>query len=194
MLALSTPLVLRTKFMIDGELAPGTFSLAKFCSATVALFIKLPLETSLRRCQVAVLKQADYVRAIEHGDSSKTSSPLVKSANISRKRNDSYPDPEEKIASLTMETIVPTGKYDGVFGTMHTIVYEEGSRAIHASAASKGRNGAASKKGKAPKIAEAVYRRGQGVDGLWRGWKVNFWGLVGLWTAAVVGGGGDGEF
>lgn len=74
---------------------------------------------------------------------------------------------------------------------MHTIVYEEGSRAVPTRPVPKTKAG--SKKGK-PKVAETVYRRGQGVEGLWRGWKVSWWGLVGLWGAAVVGGGGDGEF
>ena len=26
--------------------------------------------------------------------------------------------------------------------------------------------------------------------GLWRGWRVGFWGLVGVWGAAACGGGG----
>jgi fusion and transport protein UGO1 len=85
-----------------------------------------------------------------------------------------------------METIVPLGKFDGVFGTMRTIMYEEGTRATIPPAKD-------TRIGK-PRVAEAVFRRGQGVDGLWRGWKVSWWGLVGLWTAGVVGGGGDGEF
>lgn len=163
-LKLSTPLVLRTKFMIDSEVSPSTFSLAKFCSSTVALFVNLPLETSLRRGQVAVLSQPNYVRAIEGGS-----------------------DP-----SATLETIVPPGRYDGVFGTMYTIVNEEGSRMVPMAPAARAARGTA-KRGKT-KIAETVYKRGQGVEGLWRGWKVSWWGLVGLWGAAVVGGGGDGEF
>ena len=47
---------------------------------------------------------------------------------------------------------------------------------------------------KTAKPAETVYVSGQGLPGLWRGWKVNWWGLVGLWAAGVLGGGGDGEF
>ena len=53
----------------------------------------------------------------------------------------------------------------------------------------------AAKRGKAKTkgVAATVYK-GQGREGLWRGWKVNWWGLVGLWTASVVGHGGEGEF
>ncbi|KUI70685.1 Mitochondrial fusion and transport protein ugo1 [Cytospora mali] len=178
-LALSTPLVLRTKFMINSEISPTTFSFAKFSSSTVALFLKLPVETVLRRGQVAVLAQPQYIRAVE-----RAASPSGKAVRSS----------EDKATATSLETIVQPGRYDGVFGTMYTIVNDEGSRAVPTAApvaAAKGRT--ASKKGK-PGVAETVYRRGQGVEGLWRGWKVNWWGLVGLWTAAVVGGGGDGEF
>jgi len=90
-----------------------------------------------------------------------------------------------------MDTIVTPGKYDGVWGTMYTIAKEEGSRPVASTGSVKSKVGP--RKGKA-KVAETVYRRGQGIEGLWRGWKVSWWGLVGLWTAGVVGGGGDGQF
>lgn len=181
-LALSTPLVLRTKFLIDSELSPATFSVAKFCTSAAALFIKLPLETVLRRGQVAVLSQPSYIRAAEKAASPATSSKSGRSVG------------DGKTATPTaLETIVQPGRYQGVVGTMYTIVNEEGSRAVHAASpvAAKGKN--APKKARKA-VAETVYRRGQGLEGLWRGWKVNTWGLVGLWMASVAGGGGDGEF
>ncbi|KAK3326641.1 mitochondrial carrier domain-containing protein [Apodospora peruviana] len=159
---LSTPLVLRSRFMIDKELSPVTFSLAKFCSSTVALFVKLPLETVLRRGQAADGKRLG--------------------SN----------DPQKKL-----ETIVPLGKYNGVFGTMYSIVNEEGSHAVTPTASRSRTNHPANRRhqqGGKTTVTETVYRRGQGLDGLWRGWKVSWWGLVGLWTAGVIGGGGDGEF
>ncbi|KAK3949177.1 mitochondrial carrier domain-containing protein [Pseudoneurospora amorphoporcata] len=162
---LSTPLVLRSRFMIDREVSPVAFSIAKFCSSTVALFIKLPLETVLRRGQAAVLSSPQYVAALEK-------------------------DEEE----TQMETIVPLGRYNGLFGTMYAIVNEEGSHAAPMTAAAKRKAAAAKKKGD-KSVSQVVYRRGQGLNGLWRGWKVSWWGLVGLWTAGVIGGGGDaGEF
>lgn len=87
-----------------------------------------------------------------------------------------------------METIVPVGKFDGVLGTIAHIASEEGSREVLSKpiATKKG-------KGKA-KTALPVYKKGQGMDGLWRGWKVSWWGLVGLWMAGVFGNGGEGEF
>ncbi|KAI1466702.1 mitochondrial carrier [Daldinia caldariorum] len=162
LLTLSTPLVLRTQFLIDREQSPMTFSVAKFCTSAASLFIKLPLETVLRRGQVAVLSEPTYLEALDQTDK--------------------------------LETIVTPGPYRGVFGTMYSIATEEGSRAVYAvptKASSRGRKA----KQQPPKTAaEVVYKKGQGLDGLWRGWKVSWWGLVGLWTAGVAGGGGEGEF
>lgn len=196
LLTLSTPLVLRSHFMIDRELAPTTFSIAKFCSSTAALLLKLPLETVLRRGQAAVLSSPRYVRALD-------GPPPSKPARAGRRLGDEgYAEGEEEEAKqpTELETVVPLGKYDGVLGTMYTIVNEEGSRPLYpaASSSSATANGRAqgAKKPAADKgaVAEMVYRRGQGLDGLWRGWKVSWWGLVGLWAAGVLGGGGDGEF
>ncbi|KAK2001027.1 mitochondrial carrier [Colletotrichum falcatum] len=163
-LTLSTPLVLRTRFLIDSRVSPTTFSVAKFCASSVALFVKLPLETVLRRGQVAVLSDPSHVRAL--------------SGNKDEK----------------LETNVPPGRYHGVLGTMFYIMKEEGSRAVPAPTAAKSTPTPA-KKGKAKtKAAETVYRKGQGLEGLWRGWKVSWWGLVGLWTAGVIGNNAEGEF
>ncbi len=169
LLTLSTPLVLRTRFKIDKELSPTTFSVAKFFASSAALFVKLPLETVLRRGQVAVLNTQSYVRALH------------------------VPSPKERkvIEAGELETIVVPGDYNGVVSTMHRIVNEEGSHVVP----SKQPKSPQTKKGKAKlAVAETVYRRGQGLEGLWRGWKVSWWGLVGLWAAGVIGGGGDGEF
>jgi len=157
--------------MIDREIAPVTFSIAKFCSSTVALFIKLPLETILRRGQVSILSSPKYLAALE-------SLPSRTGG--------------KRVGSGQLETIVPVGGYSGMFGTMYSIINEEGSRAVATTPVRNTRTTTA-KKGKTT-VAETVYRRGQGVDGLLRGWKVSWWGLVGLWSAGVLGGGADGEF
>jgi mitochondrial fusion and transport protein UGO1 len=170
-LTLSTPLVLRTRFMLDREVSPTAFSVAKFVSSSFALLIKLPLETVLRRGQVAVLSSPEYLRALDG----------IAIRPKSRGGVD-IPAPE-------VEAIVPLGGYNGILGTIHTITSEEGSTIVSNKASAK----SATKKGRT-KVAETLDRRGQGLDGLWRGWKVNWWGLVGLWAAGVVSAGGDGEF
>ncbi|KAK6833330.1 mitochondrial fusion protein [Apiospora arundinis] len=157
-LTLSTPLVLKSQFLIDKQLSPTTFSVAKFCTSCVSLFVKLPLETVLRRGQAAVLRDPAHIRALEE--------------------------------SGKMDTIVEPGPYYGVVGTMYSITTEEGTHAVPVNPTKNVKG----KKVKQPKIAEVVYKRGQGMEGLWRGYKVSWWGLVGLWTASVVGGGGEGAF
>lgn len=148
--------------MIDSQMSPTTFSVAKFLASSTAVFIKLPLETVLRRGQVAVLSSAAYLQALHP-----------------RGENDAR-----------LDTVVPAGRYDGVAGTMFHIVNEEGYRAVSkpVPAAKSGRA-----KAKA-RTADTVYRQGQGMDGLWRGWKVSWWGLVGLWAAGVIGSSAEGEF
>ena len=154
---LSTPLVLRTRFMIDSQISPMTFSIAKFCASSAAVFVKLPVETVLRRGHMAVMSGKDYVRALGGKDQS-------------------------------FDTIVPVGQYKGVLGTMFHITGEEGQREVPARPSS-------TKKGKAKAKASApVTKKGQGVEGLWRGWKVSWWGLAGLWMASVLQNSGEGEF
>jgi len=84
-----------------------------------------------------------------------------------------------------LESTVKLGEYRGVVGTMWLIAREEG---VRESPLAKGRKG----KGKAEKEL-----KGQGIQGLWRGWRVGMWGLVGMWTSrALSGGSGEngGEF
>jgi fusion and transport protein UGO1 len=56
----STPLLLRTPLAVDVILTPTTYSLPKFLSQTIDLFLKLPLETVLRQGQMAVLASLPY--------------------------------------------------------------------------------------------------------------------------------------
>lgn len=173
MLTLSTPLMLRTRFGIDREVSPTSFSISKFCASTVALFIKLPLETVLRRGQASVLSRPEYMRAIE---------PTKPTGGILG------------APTATLDSIIPCGKYDGVLGTLRHIVYNEGSRPSPTATPPARPRASSSKRTKTPKAVETTFVKGQGLEGLWRGWKVSWWGLVGLWTAGVLGGGGDGEF
>lgn len=69
-LTVSAPIVLQSKFKLDWDLTPVAFSVTKFCSATTALFIRLPLETVLRRAQVSVLSAQPYVSAFEAKEAS----------------------------------------------------------------------------------------------------------------------------
>lgn len=90
-----------------------------------------------------------------------------------------------------VQTVVVVGPYKGLIGTMRSIIYEEGERTIKA----------APDKGAAPGRTTTLARdperkKGQGLEGLWRGWRVGMWGLIGVWGAATMGGVGSkgGEF
>ena len=93
-----------------------------------------------------------------------------------------------------LETVVEIGPYKGLFGTVRSIMYEEGeqgpSPALEMPKGGKGAPGM--------KVSKAGQqkRKGQGTEGLYRGWRVGMWGLIGVWGAATLGGGGGkgGEF
>jgi fusion and transport protein UGO1 len=84
------------------------------------------------------------------------------------------------------EAMVEIGPYKGVIGTMWSIVREEGtSQEVLPTGGAK-----------AIKKRKRSERKGQGVPGLWRGWRVGMWGLVGVWSARAMSGSGSsgGEF
>ncbi|KAL1593869.1 hypothetical protein SLS60_010602 [Paraconiothyrium brasiliense] len=176
----STPLFLRTFLSVDPIVTPTAYSFSTFLSSTAELFLRLPLETVLRRGQVAVLQDHENERLAaeyRHLPDTSTSSRALKSPVFGMEN--------ENPAMRSFHTIVEPGQYRGVLGTMWFIVRDEGVQVI----------GPAATKGKAAASfsSRTRIRKGQGVKGLWRGWRVGFWGLVGVWGAAAMGGGG-GEF
>lgn len=96
--------------------------------------------------------------------------------------------------SKDLQPIVEVGSYNGLVGTIHSIVCEEGERELPA----EGER--VSNEEKDPRLSKPTQRRhrrkGQGFEGLWRGWRVGLWGLAGVWGAATLGGvsGTGGEF
>lgn len=166
----STPLFLRSSMSIDPILTPSTYSFGTFLASTAELFIRLPLETVLRRGQVAVLQDYDSQRVSEDYRSLPRHKNHLESS-----------DPE------SFKTIVEPGPYRGVLGSMWFIAREEGITVSTPDAAK-----AASAKAMGFERPSRM-RKGQGMHGLCRGWRVGVWGLVGIWGAAALGGGG-GEF
>lgn len=100
---------------------------------------------------------------------------------------------DEDPSVRSFKTVVEPGAYRGVLGTMWFIVREEGVTVVGPGAAAAAKATAAGKAQPTGFSARTRIRKGQGVHGLWRGWRVGFWGLVGVWGAAAMGGGG-GEF
>lgn len=174
----STPLFLRSTLSIDPVLTPATYSFSTFLSSTAELFIRLPLETVLRRGQVAVLQEYESQRAAAEYQ-----------APVSRSKSPAYglDRPERASNDGGFKTIVEPGQFRGVLGTLWFIVREEGITVTSPNPA-KAASAKAMGFSRPPRT-----RKGQGVHGLWRGWRVGVWGLVGIWGAAALGGGG-GEF
>lgn len=92
------------------------------------------------------------------------------------------------------QVVVEVGAYKGLVGTILHIVNEEGERGGRKEL-TRGTAGATALR--AGKMGTASQRKkGQGPEGLWRGWRVGMWGLIGVWGAATLGGAGSkgGEF
>lgn len=90
-----------------------------------------------------------------------------------------------------LQTVVEVGPYKGLIGTMRSIVNEEGERNIKAAPV----KGVAASRLVKP-ARDPQRKKGQGLEGLWRGWRVGMWGLLGVWGAATLGSVGSkgGEF
>ncbi|KAL8866908.1 MAG: hypothetical protein Q9174_006005 [Haloplaca sp. 1 TL-2023] len=90
-----------------------------------------------------------------------------------------------------IRTVVEVAPYKGLIGTMRSIVYEEGERVPKADAA---KASVAARAGRPAR--EPQRRKGQGAEGLFRGWRIGMWGLIGVWGAATIGGASSkgGEF
>ncbi|KAF3009583.1 mitochondrial fusion and transport protein ugo1 [Curvularia kusanoi] len=186
----STPLVLRSTLSIDPIITPTTYSFSTFLSSTAELFVRLPLETVLRRGQVAVLQDNENQRlAAEYRQEPQRASASNSYFNDyeSQYSEPVLKKPVEDSSLRRFHTIVDPGPYRGVLGTIWFVMREEGITTVGPTA---------SKAASAQKMGfqrPVRTRKGQGVHGLWRGWRVGVWGLIGIWGAAAMGGGG-GEF
>lgn len=179
----STPLFLRSTFSIDPILTPTAYSVSTFLSSTAELFVRLPLETVLRRGQVAVLQEHENTRLASEYRHHPSETRALKSPVYGMENE----DPSVR----SFKTIVEPGPYKGVIGSLWFIVREEGVSMVGSGTA---KATVQQNQGKPVGFsARTRVRKGQGVYGLWRGWRVGFWGLVGVWGAAALGGGG-GEF
>ncbi|KAI9740403.1 MAG: mitochondrial fusion and transport protein ugo1 [Cirrosporium novae-zelandiae] len=169
-----TPLLLRQYLNIDPVLTPTAYAISSLFISVFDLLVRLPLETILRRAQLHVLKQQSRQKRLTNLNSGKAPAPQAE-----------------------LETLVEVGEYKGVFGTIWHIVYEEGSHDIKIKSTSgpvkPSRAQARGANARSADLASAWTRRkGQGWGGLYRGWRVGMWGIVGIWGANSIGGGSPG--
>ncbi|KAJ5913205.1 hypothetical protein N7504_002088 [Penicillium tannophilum] len=158
----STPLILKSYLSIDPLLNPSMWSLFTFLGSGLELAVKFPLETVLRRAQIATYTSIS-LRQKSSGGSTNAAS----------------------IDAADVETIVPTPRtYRGIIGTMWHIVHEEGVSTSPSDA-----ERARTVLGKPVSQKEVQKRQqGQGIQGLYRGWRMGMWGIAGMWGANVLGG------
>ncbi|OJJ95517.1 hypothetical protein ASPACDRAFT_36352 [Aspergillus aculeatus ATCC 16872] len=155
----TTPLILKSYLALDPVLNPSIWSLFTFLSSGLELAVRFPLETVLRRAQIATF-----------------TSPSIRQQSSRSVRAETSANEEE---ASEIETIVPTPQtYRGIVGTMWGIVYEEGVQVT-------------------PEVERARQllkkpvtqrkRQGQGIQGLYRGWRIGMWGIAGIWGANLLG-------
>ncbi|KAJ5223774.1 Mitochondrial fusion protein (Ugo1) [Penicillium chermesinum] len=155
------PLFLRNYLSIDPLLNPSLWNLFSFLSSGLELAVRFPLETVLRRAQVASYTSLSLRQ--------KSSGGSISSASID---------------ASDVETIVPTPRtYRGIIGTMWHIVHEEGVSGTSDTERAHQILGRAP-----PERRQAKRRQGQGVQGLYRGWRMGMWGIAGIWGASLLGG------
>ncbi|KAJ5908915.1 hypothetical protein N7495_001597 [Penicillium taxi] len=158
----ATPLFLKSYLSIDPHLSPSLWGLFTFLSSGLELAVRFPLETVLRRAQIATYTSLSLRQ--------KASGVGIRAASI-----DAY----------DVETIVPTPRtYRGIVGTMWHIVHDEGM-----SPNPTGAEHARELLGK-PSSQRQLQKRqqGQGIQGLYRGWRVGMWGIAGIWGSSLLGG------
>ncbi|PLN80078.1 putative mitochondrial fusion protein [Aspergillus taichungensis] len=165
------PLFLKSYLSIDPVINPSMWSLFSFLGSSFEMAVRFPLETVLRRAQIATYTSPS-LRQQSTGGLEAAKSPITASPG----------------SSSEVETIVPTPQtYRGVVGTMWGIVYEEGVQPMSAEAEQ------AQQALNKPLLLRR--RQGQGLRGLYRGWRIGMWGIVGVWGANLLGsaGGADDE-
>ena len=162
----STPLFLRSYLSIDPVVNPGTWSFFTLLGTALELGVRFPLETVLRRAQIVTF-----------------TSPSLRQKPVARPVKPSAAA-AAAVETSEVETIVPTPRsYRGVVGTLWGIVYEEGVSPTESEV-----ERAQELLGKPVSSRQRQRRRqGQGIRGLYRGWRIGMWGIVGIWGAGLLG-------
>lgn len=158
----ATPLFLKQYLNLDPMLNPSSWSVCTFIAAGAELGIRFPLETVLRRAQIATFLSPSLRGRASSYDTLPMHRPKT---------------PSRDTSSKPVQTIIPVShSYRGIVGTMWSIIYEEGTTPIRFPSATE----------KQPSNMQRK-KKGQGVEGLYRGWRVGMWGLIGVWGAGFMG-------
>ncbi|KMU83228.1 mitochondrial fusion and transport protein Ugo1 [Coccidioides immitis H538.4] len=150
---------------------PSRWGLFTLMASGLELGVRIPLETVLRRAQIATF-----------------TSPVLRQQSITRTTVSASSSSQENVTSA-IQTVVPTpDTYRGIVGTMWSIVYEEGTDGGAEAVAIErvlGRPPEPTTAGPAGRVPRR--RRGQGIRGLYRSWRLEMWGIVGIWGSGFLG-------
>ena len=176
---LATLRTLSPPYLIPAHLIPITFlssSLPALVSSYSPIFLKLYLNID------PVLNPSSWSIASFFASALDLTlkyplETVLRRAQIVTWTSPKYSPPPSKSSRKVIETIVPVPQtYRGILPTMYEIVREEGS--------------CTSPKDETVKATgrPLVRRKGQGIEGLYRGWRLGLWCLVGVWSADMIGG------
>ncbi|KAK2733689.1 mitochondrial fusion and transport protein ugo1 [Myotisia sp. PD_48] len=189
LLVKSTPLFLKSYLSLDPVVNPSSWSLFTLMSSGLEIALRIPLETVLRRAQIAT-----FTSPILRQQSLAPSSSALPSSTSPMKSTTRTVGLEP---SISINTIVPTTQsYPGIVATMWNIVYEEGTNtSVPESEEVEHALGHPLKMDAAAARRLQQRRKGQGIQGLYRSWRLEMWGIVGIWGSqflgALMGGGAD---
>ncbi|EHY54156.1 hypothetical protein HRR83_004813 [Exophiala dermatitidis] len=177
---LGTLRTLPTPYLIPRHLIPITFftsTLPALISTSTPVFLKsyLGLDPAMNPTSWSLATFASSALDLSIKFPLET---VLRRAQITTWTSPTYSPPTTSSKRKAITTIVPVPQsYRGILPTMWSIAREEGY-----SESQKDRTAALM--GKAPRRR----RKGQGIEGLYRGWRVGFWGLVGIWGTSFLGG------
>ncbi|KAM5442176.1 hypothetical protein MferCBS31731_002550 [Microsporum ferrugineum] len=180
LIATSTPLFLKSYLSLDPVLNPSTWSLFSLMAQSLELTVRVPLETVLRRAQIATftspaLRQAGVTYSAPATRSPTSEGPSTRATSSN--------------TNTPLPTIVPAPQtYRGIIGTMWNIIYEEGTNPSFTEL-----DTVEQFLGHTPQVGREANRRmqkrrkGQGLQGLYRSWRLEMWGIVGIWGSGFLG-------
>ena len=174
-----------SSWTLPWSIAPVTFlhsTLPTFMSASLPLFLRSKLSVD------PVLTPSVYALAIFVGQGLELGAKLPIETVL---RRGQIHIAQTGSQAKETQTVVVAGPYKGLLGTMRSIIYEEGERTLKAAPVKADTTSRTTSLARDPER-----KKGQGPEGLWRGWRVGMWGLIGVWGAAAMGGAGSkgGEF
>ncbi|KAI5307835.1 mitochondrial fusion and transport protein ugo1, partial [Ascosphaera atra] len=185
LIAGSAPLFFRNYLSLDPLTNQSAWSIFAFISSGLELAVRFPLETVLRRAQIATYT-SPALRRQDH-------SPPARPTNLAATGSVRSGRASAVSTTQPVETVVPTPQsYRGVVGTMWSIVYEEGTSAVPRTIPVRDLRDSLDDRHSDTRSERSMRtqqrrRRGQGIQGLYRGWRLGMWSIVGVWGSGFLG-------